>query len=308
MPHSNLLAVYIPLISLTLVGWGLGRLLPKATPTYLGKFLFWIGVPIGIVAFLRHTQLSWALWVAPLTAWIAVLLGVSLAWGISCWQNKSQNWSQRTQGSFLLAAMVGNTGYLGFPISLALVGPQYFAWALFYDLLGSTPAAYGLGVVLSSRFSSGTTHPWGQSVRAIAQNPALWSFGIGLAGRNLPLPTLVETGLRSFAWGIVALSLVLVGMRLSQISSLSSVKPAMIGIGIKMLLVPFVVGMALWSLGITGMTHRVILLQMAMPPAFATLVLAEAYELDQDLSVTALAAGSLGLLVTLPLWLWLFGS
>jgi predicted permease len=45
---------------------------------------------------------------------------------------------------------------------------------------------------------------------------------------------------------------------------------------------------------------------MAMPPAFATLVISEAYDLDRELAVTAIATGSLTLLLTLPLWLWLF--
>jgi predicted permease len=45
---------------------------------------------------------------------------------------------------------------------------------------------------------------------------------------------------------------------------------------------------------------------MAMPPAFATLIIAETFDLDHDLAVTALAMGSMVLLVTLPLWLWLF--
>jgi predicted permease len=44
---------------------------------------------------------------------------------------------------------------------------------------------------------------------------------------------------------------------------------------------------------------------MAMPPAFATLVLAEAYELDQELTVTSLVVGCLGLVWLLPFWLWL---
>jgi hypothetical protein len=35
-------------------------------------------------------------------------------------------------------------------------------------------------------------------------------------------------------------------------------------------------------------------------------VLAEVYDLDRNLSVTALAAGSTGLLLTLPIWLILF--
>jgi len=45
-----------------------------------------------------------------------------------------------------------------------------------------------------------------------------------------------------------------------------------------------------------------------MPPAFATLILAEVYNLDRDLAITLLAIGSISLLVTLPIWLLLFGG
>lgn len=73
-----------------------------------------------------------------------------------------------------------------------------------------------------------------------------------------------------------------------------------------MLLVPLILGFTLPFFGLTGAPAQVIVLQMAMPPAFATLVLAETFNLDRDLAVTALAVGSIILLVTLPLWLWLF--
>ncbi len=307
MTRSNLLSIYIPLIGWTLIGWLLGRFLPKSAPFYLGKFLFWVGVPIGIVAFLRHTQLSTSLWIAPVVAWLAILLGLGCAWWVMRSHAVARNWNERTKGSFLLASMVGNTGYIGFPVSLALVGSQHFAWTLFYDLLGSTPAAYGLGVVLASRFGRADSQsPW-QILQTILNNPVLWAFGIGLLGRDLPLPVPVEAGLHGFAWGVISLSLILVGMRLSQLSSFRHIKPAVIGIGIKMLLVPLVLGIVLHLAGITGLIHRALLLQMAMPPAFATLVIAEAYELDQELSVAALVTGSLGLLILLPVWLWLFG-
>ena len=202
--------------------------------------------------------------------------------------------------------MVGNTGYIGYPVSLALVGPQFFAWALFYDTIGSTLGAYGLGVALASRFGA-KSQRWWEPLQTMLKNPALGSFGVGLATRDMPLPAIAESSLKTLAWVMVCLSLVLVGMRLSQLSSFRSLKPALIGVSIKMLIVPIVLGSLLWLLGVRGLEHRVILLQMAMPPAFATLVLAEAYELDQELAVTALVIGCVGLLLTLPLWLWLFG-
>lgn len=300
---TKLLELYTPLVILVLSGLLLGSRLPKAIPVYLGKFLFWIGAPVSIVAFLRRADLLGAIWIAPVIAWVAILLGAGLAWA---WINKMTG-SRPTQGSFLLAAMIGNTGYLGYPVTLALTGTQYFGWALFYDLLGSTLGTYGLGVALAARFGGGIQNHW-QLAQAIMINPALWSLGFGLVFRQLLLPTLTEQILQKLAWTVVALSLMLIGMRLSQLNSWHNLPRAAISLGIKMLLVPLLVGSSLSLFGITGTPRLVIVLQMAMPPAFATLVIAEAYNLDRDLAVTALSVGSAGLLVMLPVWLWLFGS
>lgn len=307
----NLLFVYAHLIGWTLLGMGLGRVLPPAAPVYVGKFLYWIGVPIGVFAFLLDAKLSWSLWVAPVAAWTAILLGIWLASRFMASRSPiladARPQTRRSQGSFLLAAMVGNTGYIGFPVSLAIVGPQYFAWALFYDMLGSMFGAYGLGVALAAQFGT-QTQGWWQSLQTTLKNPVLLSFVIGMLCRDLPLPPLLKASLKGLGWGMVTLALVLIGMRLSKLSTFRHVKPALVSLGIKMLLVPLVVGTGLWLLGITGPIHRVILLQMAMPPAFATLVIAETYELDQDLTVTTLAIGSLGLLTLLPFWLSLFNG
>lgn len=201
--------------------------------------------------------------------------------------------------------MVGNTSYLGYPITLAVVGTEYFAWALFYDLLGTTLGAYGLGVALGARFGGGVQNHW-QIAKAILINPALWSFGFGLLFRQAAIPALVEFCLEKFAWCTIGLSLVLIGMRLSWLNSWHSLPRAGISLGIKMLLVPLILGSTLPLFGLTGATAKVIVLQMAMPPAFATLVIAETFNLDRELAVTALAMGSMVLLVTLPIWLWLF--
>ena len=320
---TKLLELYTPLVGLVFLGWILGKKLSKVVPTHLGQFLFWIGVPISNVAFLRQADLSGSIWIAPLVAWVAVLLGAGLAWVWIKWQvylksdqpqengdphsnTPNSIWHKPTQGSFILAAMVGNTGYFGYPVTLAFVGTEYFGWALFYDFLGTTLAAYGLGVALAAYFGRGVQTYW-QLAQAILINPTLWSFGFGLVFRQVPLPTGIEVSLHQSAWAIVALSLMLIGMRLSQLKTWYSLPRASISLGIKMLLVPLILGSILSLFGVTGSTRLVIVLQMAMPPAFATLVIAEAYNLDRDLTVTALAVGSAGLFVTLPIWLWLFG-
>jgi predicted permease len=285
----------------------LGRKLPAIFPTRLGHFLFWVGVPISIVAFLRQTDLSGQIWIAPAIAYLAILLGAFVAWLVIKGQAYLTNSHPpaSTQGSLILASMVGNTGYLGFPITLAMVGKEYFAWALFYDLLGTLFGAYGLGVLLAARFGNKGQN-YQQMTKAILINPALWSFGFGLLFRQVSIPPLIEFSLNTLAWGALALSLILIGMRLARLDSWYKLKPAAISIFIKMLLVPLVLGSSLRFFGVTGEAAQVVVLQMAMPPAFATLVLAETFDLDRDLAVTALAVGVMVLLVTLPFWLWLF--
>lgn len=304
---TNLLELYVKLGGLVLVGFILGRKLPVTVPSRLGQFLFWVGVPISIVSFLRQSNLSGEIWIAPAIAYLAILLGAFLAWlGI-----KGQAYFRNivhqppTQASLILAAMFGNTGYLGYPITLAMVGKEYFAWALFYDLLGSFPGTYALGVVLAARFGGGVQNHW-QIAKAILINPALWGFGFGLLFRQVAIPTVAEFCLEKFAWSSVALSLVLIGMRLALLKSWRSLPQAGMSLGIKMLIVPLILGSIMPLFGLTGPIVKVIVLQMAMPPAFATLVIAETFNLDRDLAVTALAAGAILLLVTLPVWLWLF--
>jgi len=330
---GNLIKLYIPLIGWVSLGLILGYRLPREIPTYLGKFLFWVGVPIGIMIFLRQAELSAAVWLAPLVCWLAVLLGISLAWvwirvNLSLLKTRSAGESDRwleplrtqflqlaapyqlqrkpTQGSFLLSTMVGNTGYLGYPVTLALVGPQFFGWAVLYDTLGSTLAAYGLGVVLAAHFGRETPSQGRELLQALIQNPALWSFWLGLVGRTVPLAEPIEQVLNGCAWGVVALSLLLLGMRLSRLTSGRNLRQAAVSLALKMIVVPLVVGYGLRLVGVTGIPLLVLVLQSAMPPAFATLVIAEAYDLDRDLSVTILAIGSGLILLTLPLWLWLF--
>ena len=129
------------------------RALHRIVPGYLGKFLFFIGVPIGVVNFIRKADLSGSIYLSPVVAWFSILLGILCAW---LWlRNVREVWPIKSQGSFTLVTMVGNTSYLGFPVILLLpqLGPDYFGWAVLYDVLGTFFGAYGLGVILAAQWN-----------------------------------------------------------------------------------------------------------------------------------------------------------
>ncbi|MBP0016101.1 MAG: AEC family transporter [Cyanobacteria bacterium SBLK] len=302
-----LLGLYLKLVGGVAIGWILGKILPSKIPKAIGFFLFWVGVPIGMVIFLRRADLSGGIWLAALLAWLAIFLGGILARG---WiQLKTPNWNQATQGSFIFASMFGNTGYLGYPIILALTGDQYFGWAVFYDLFGTTLGAYGLGGIFAAFFSE---HRVAITLKnlllsAIAK-PIWWAFLFSLWFRKIALPPLVEITLIRVGWCIIGLSLTLIGMRLSQLQPWKQWRSVSAGLIVKMLCVPLIFGILLRLFGFSESLQLVLVLQIAMPPAFATLVVAETYDLDREIAVSSIAIGSLSLLLTLPLWIFLFGN
>lgn len=309
---SQLFSLYLKLGSGVLVGWLLGHFLDKQIPNQLGKFLFYYGVPLGIIAFIRRADLSGNIWLAPIFAWSAIILGATLA-GLWLFLPLNAPAPEKPfQGSFLLTSMFGNTGYLGYPIILAMVGEKYFGWAVFYDLLGTTLGGYGLGSLLGSYFSyspeSSTLEKPRNILLPILTNPPLWGFGCGLVLRQFTFPEPIENSLQVIGWSVIGLSLVLIGMRLSQLNSWGKMSSATVSLAIKMMIVPLTLGLLIFQFPIPNEAQQVMILQMAMPPAFATLVVSETYQLDYDLAVTTVAAGSTGLLLMLPFWILLLGN
>ena len=51
-----------------------------------------------------------------------------------------------------------------------------------------------------------------------------------------------------------------------------------------------------------------LVLMSGMPTAFAGLILAEEYDLDRELTASSVALSTGALLITIPLWLTLFGQ
>ncbi|PSN17304.1 AEC family transporter, partial [filamentous cyanobacterium CCP5] len=292
------------------LGFPGSRRLAAQTAARLGWFLFWIGVPLSIVSFVHRADLSGPIFWAPVVAWLAMLMGLACS---QFWlRSHRQHWQRPRQGSFTLASMLGNTGYMGLPVVLLLpqLGTDYFGWALLYDALGTLFGSYGLGVVIAAEFGGTPSVPkpgrWRQRLLEVVRNPTLLGFGVGVVLRPVSWPPLLDNTLYGLAWGIIMLSLVLMGMRLQQLSSWQNLRPAAIAVSIKMLLIPVVVGIVLSLVGLSGPTRLVLVLQAGMPCAFANLVLAEAYDLDRGLTVTCVGLSSVLLLLTLPIWLWSF--
>lgn len=330
MNHS-LVHAYLPLLLWPGLGFLLFRFMPDSIPRLMGRGLYWVGIPLEILALARQTQLAENTGLAPVLTGTALLLGLLIAIGAllslrslatTRWvpQTASETegtvaetavsgWEMRSrQGSFLISSMLGNTGFVGIAIAPAFVSPAYLGWIVFYSVTQNVIGTYGLGVLVSSYFGRADhAQRWWRLLWDVLTVPSLWAFVIGYATRPVPLPPEAETALHASVWLVIPTALTLMGMRISQLQGWESLRLALVPTAIKMLVVPALMGLLALSLRLPTDARLSLVLMSGMPCAFAGLILAEEYELDRELIASSIVLSTGLLLLTLPLWLVLFG-
>jgi malate permease and related proteins len=328
---DTLFQAYMPLLIWTGLGLFLFRFVPDTFPRFLGRSLYWVGVPIQIFTLARQTNFSGSVGLAPFFTVMALLGGLALAWG--CLQilrrraaqasNASQTdanaaanaslsdtWSSTARrGSFVLSSMIGNTGFIGLAIAPPFVDPNYFGWIVFYSITQNVIGTYGIGVFLASYY--GRSHQgnhWLVQLRDVLTVPSLWAFILGYATHTLELPASIDVGLRASLWLIIPSALLLMGMRIRQLHGWKSLKLGLMSAILKVLIMPTFVGIAALALHLPAEPRLALVLMSGMPSAFAGLILAEEYNLDRELIASSIVVSTVLLLVAIPMWVLLFGD
>ena len=325
---ETLFHAYTPLVIWTGLGLLIFRYIPVDFPKLLSRFLFWIGIPLQIAVLARQSDFSGAVGFTPAIAIFVLFVSTSLAWLtwvllrrlsaahvkkpyfegkhslVNLFLLNINSLTRSSQGSFILAAMLGNTGFVGLAITPAIISSDNNNWAVLYSVTNNVIGSYGFGVFLASYFGhSDEKNHWWIQLRDVLTVPALWAFIIGFFTRSVPLPETVESGLQAAVLGVIASALVLVGIRLRAIKTWQSFELALIPSLLKVVIVPVLIGFGASFFGLSGDPRLVLVLMSGTPTALSVLILAEIYELDRDLLASSIALTSVGLLLMLPLWL-----
>ncbi len=304
--------LYLPFVGWTVFGLVLLRSIPEAIPRAMAQGLYWVGVPLQVLAFTLRAELSDRLGWVPLI----VLLALGFGWLLAelCWQFAGGKLGDEAKGSFLLSALVGNTGFVGLALTPYLLQQSYLGWVVLYSLAHNVLVSYGFGVGIVSYYGQRTVQKrWWEHLQAILATPAIWAFVVGWLWKYSQwhlAPATVDM-LGQWADYVPPVAFVLVGIRLQwgeRFPCQSVLWGAGLAAGIKVVLMPLFIGGVLKLSGLPADAVLAMVLQAGMPTALAGMILAEAYDLAQkQLIAIVIAFSSVGVLFTIPLWLWLFG-
>lgn len=204
-------------------------------------------------------------------------------------------------GTFILASSVGNTGFLGYPVVLGVLGNKGLPWAAIIDQFGMALPLNTLGIAVASYY--GNSSEKGSRAMTLLKSPPFIAslIALFLIGRNIPLflkP--LWRSMELFRDATVPLIMLFLGISLSPSSLNRRWAPIVIASILKLFFQPILVYALALRVGLSELPFQVLILQACMPTALMTVVFSENYKLDLELASGIVFLTTLASMFTIP--------
>lgn len=279
----------------------LTRRLPENTPEVLNALVIWLLLPALVIRAVAGLEFRAELIVLVLTPWVLVAITI----GVVTELGRRLRWPRPLIGCLLLCVGLGNTAFIGYPLIEAVLGKTALPYAVVYDQLGSFLLLSTFGLLVVAWYGGGTQPSLAQMLRKIALFPAFPALLFGL----LPIahPLWFDQLIGALADLLVPLAIFAVGFQLRLLPARGTAVPVVIGLGLKMLLLPLI-GFALARLaGVDSMIVAVNTLQSAMPTMITAGALASSARLAPEVATALVGYGVLIAVFWIPLLGSFFG-
>jgi len=197
-------------------------------------------------------------------------------------------------GAVVCTVLCVNTGYLGYPLTVALLGREELSTAVLYDVLVTGPClllgAFAVGAAFGTRAGEGPR----ERVRAFfTRNPPLYAAIAGLLAPDALAPALAVDLSQALLVAILPLGFFAVGATLAENAERGDLplpppltRPVALSGGCRLLVAPALL------LGVSAPLidlPAAYLLLAAMPSGINSMVVAHAYGLDMEITAEAVA-------------------
>lgn len=216
---------------------------------------------------------------------------------------RALRFDRATTGALMLTGSLGNTSFLGLPLIETFFGGEAKPVGLMIDQLGSYLVLSTVGVVVAASLSGGRTTA-ADLIARVLRFPPLLALIAGVACAGLPMPPWLDTLLLRLSDLIAPLAMLSVGCQL-RLGDLAGNRVAVsVGLGFKLLLVPFLMGPLYLGLLPETMqaTARITVFESAMAPMIGAGIVAMQYKLNAPLVSLMMGIGIPLSLLTVPLW------
>lgn len=260
--------------------------------------MLYVLVPFVSYVSFAHLRLSLGAGVGLALAYV----GLGLAGAGMWWLGRRLGLDGPRLGALIVAVMLVNTGYLGYPMTVALLGAHALPHAVAYDQVVSSPILFTAGFGVGAAFGSGERLSIASRARNfVFKNPPLIGAVAGLLVPQSWAPKPLVTASNVVVDALLVVGFFAVGVILSaerredhaRLLELPD-RDVVAALSMRFLVNPSLLGLA--SLAGVGIPTAY-LLQALMPTGITSLIVGHAYGLDQRLIATTIVWSTLAVLV-----------
>ncbi|NCO65055.1 MAG: hypothetical protein COW32_08480 [Candidatus Aquicultor secundus] len=276
-------------------------LLEKAHTLILNNIIIYLTMPALIFRAVFESRISLSLLKIPLVA----LAIAALSMGVAYIVGRFLHLKRPTFGAFLLVAAIGNTGYLGYPLTLQLFGIGNLVKAVFYDLSGTVVFTFTIGLLVAQRYGQGNGKV--NIIKEVFTFPPLIGLLVALVvkGLGIGLPNFLTDTIGFLAGATIPLVMLTIGLSLELTEVRTYALAIAVVVLIKLVVAPIVAMLGGNILGMSGSDLGIMVLEASMPSFLLSLVVGLRYGLDTDFLPAAIVVTTMLSMITIPVWQYL---
>lgn len=297
MPDGSLAVTILTFGAIVAIGAVLRAvgILAAADSKPLNAVIVYVALPAFVFQAVRRAELGPDVWRVVAVSWLVFAVVLGLAWMLTLVRASDP----RRRGAILLVSALGNTGYIGYPITAALLGKAAVPLAVFSDVFGTVFALVLVGFPIAARFGR-SERGRVNVLRELVTFPAVIALVAGLGARTFAVPDPVSSGLDMLASVVAPLIMLSVGVSLRPRALARGVADVAIVSLLRLAVAP-AAALVLGGLFLTGDALRVGALQAGMPAMMLSLAVGERFGLDTEFIASAIFVTTLLSALTIPL-------
>jgi predicted permease len=295
-------SVDAPLFVLLMIALGAAcarlKLFPDNAAEVLNLFVLYLCLPASVL--LHAPQLQFGLDVLAVAAvpWAILLASIAaialLARVIALRDDE--------RAVLLLCVPLGNTSFLGYPLTEALLGPQALPTAVIYDQFGSFLILSTWGLWVLARYGGDAKPRASDMARKVLRFPPFLALVFALLLMPASPPPWIAAVLERLADAMLPLVALAVGLAIRLRLARDELAPLASGLLLKLAVMPALAFVLVSLLGLQGHVRDAAVLETAMPPMITAGALAISHRLAPTLAAALVGYGTVLALATLPLW------
>jgi malate permease and related proteins len=220
---------------------------------------------------------------------VASSLGALLAWWVA---SRVLKLARFQVGAVVCTVLSVNTGYLGYPLTVALLGRDQLSTAVLYDVLVTGPCLLLGAFAVGAAFGTKAGETPRELVRAFfTRNPPLYAAIAGLLAPNALAPSVLVDISQALIVAILPIGFFAVGATLAENAEHGELpmpppmtRPVALTIVTRLAIVPGLLMLLAAPLIELPAAYRLL---SAMPSGLNSLVIAHAYGLDMEITAEA---------------------